>query len=288
MTPAAMTGYKTAPLVVNLAPTGMIPTRGMSAHVPLTATEIIDDVLAAAEIGITMVHLHARDDNGKPTYRKEVYAPIIAGIREKRSDVIICVSCSGRDFTELDQRADVLDLPTELRPDMASLTTSSLNFPGKASVNEPQMVLSLAQRMLERGILPEIEIFDLGMTNYARYLIDKLSLKEPIYANVILNNIATAQPDLLSIAALVQGLPSSTVWGLGGIGDAQLPVTALAAAYAPAVRVGLEDGLWLDRQRTILATNPQLVQRVHNFAALLERPIMQGTALRNLLGLRNF
>jgi uncharacterized protein (DUF849 family) len=288
MTLAAMTGYKTAPLVVNLAPTGMIPTRGMSAHVPLTAAEIIDDVLAAAEIGVTMVHLHARDENGKPTYRKEAYAPIIAGIREKRSDVIICVSCSGRDFTELDQRADVLDLPTELRPDMASLTTSSLNFPGKASVNEPQMVLSLAQRMLERGILPEIEIFDLGMTNYARYLIDKLSLKEPIYANVILNNIATAQPDLLSIAALVQGLPSSTVWGLGGIGDAQLPVTAVAAAYAPAVRVGLEDGLWLDRQRTILATNPQLVQRVHNFAALLERPIMKGTALRNLLGLRNF
>jgi 3-keto-5-aminohexanoate cleavage enzyme len=275
-----------SPLIINLAPTGMIPSRKMTPCVPISPQEIVQDVLAAAEVGISMVHIHARDGKGRPTYKKEVYASIIAGIREHQPDLIICVSCSGRDFSLLEQRADVLNLEGDLKPDMASLTTSSLNFAKQVSINEPQAVLLLAERMLERDILPEIEILDLGMSNYARYLADKLGIRVPLYANILLGNIATAQADLLSIVALVQSLPPETLWSLGGIGDAQIPMTALASAMAPGVRIGLEDYLWLDRKRTRFATNLAMVQRMHHLAALADRPIMSAQMLRPLLGLK--
>jgi uncharacterized protein (DUF849 family) len=257
----------------------------MTPHVPLQPDEIVRDVIAAARLGITMVHLHARDEHGYPTYRKEVYAQIIAGIRESFPDLIINVSCSGRHFKTLEERADVLDLDGDLRPDMASLTVSSLNFSRQTSVNEPHMVLALAQRMLEREIVPEFEIFDLGMANYAQYLVEKLNLKAPIYANIMLGNIASAQVDLLSIAAICHALPAGTLWGLGGIGNAQITATALAAAMAPAVRVGLEDNLWLDRSRTLLTTNRDMVERLHQLAALSNRTVMKSADLRAHLSL---
>ena len=115
--------------IINFTPTGMIPTKEMTSLVPVTVQEIIDDVLEAAEIGITMVHLHARDEKtGAPTYESEVYGRIIEGIRKSHGDLIICVSLSGRNVSEFEKRADPLKLEGKLKPDMGSLTLSSLNF----------------------------------------------------------------------------------------------------------------------------------------------------------------
>jgi len=160
-------------LLVNFVPTGMVPTKQQTPHVPLDPPEIVDEVLQAYEAGIAIVHLHARDADGAPTYRKEVYARIIEGIRRHASDLIVCVSLSGRDFSLIDERADPLDLEGDLKPDMGSLTLSSLNFSGQASMNSPQVIQELAGRMSRRGILPELEVFDLGMVNYANYLLRK-------------------------------------------------------------------------------------------------------------------
>lgn len=275
-----------SPLIINFAPNGMVPTREMSPHVPLQPDEIVRDVRDAAKIGITMVHVHARDTDGRSTGKRDVYARIISGIREHHPDLIICVSCSGRNNVDLGQRIDVLTLENELRPDMASLTLSSLNFPGQASLNDPDAIQSLAKHMMERGIVPEFEVFDLGMANYARYLVRSLKLNGWHYANIILGNIATAQADLLSIAAITNALPDMTLWSLGGIGNSQLPVTALATAVAPGVRVGLEDNLWMDRKRTKLASNLEMIERIHQLAALADRSVMASSELRSFLGLR--
>jgi 3-keto-5-aminohexanoate cleavage enzyme len=159
------------PLILNLAPTGMVPTRAMTPNAPLQPDEVVKDVLSAAETGITIVHVHARDENDEPTHCNEVSARIIGGIRENRADLVVCASCSGRRGISLEQRSEVLDLEGDLKPDMASLTLSSLNFASQASVNAPETVKGLAQRMLERGIRPEVEIFDLGMVNMLRYLL---------------------------------------------------------------------------------------------------------------------
>ena len=125
-------------LIINFTPTGMIPTKSMTPHVPVTVKEIIEDVHQACRIGITMIHLHARDEKtGAPSYSPEVYGRIIEGIRSFDREIIVCVSLSGRVINEFKHRAAPLQLEGELKPDMGSLTLSSLNFNKIESVNSP-------------------------------------------------------------------------------------------------------------------------------------------------------
>jgi 3-keto-5-aminohexanoate cleavage enzyme len=174
--------------IINFTPTGT-QTNKENSFAPLTPNEIIEEVHEAYELGITLTHIHARDPiTFENTYKKNVYREIIDGIRKHCSDLSICVSLTGRQYPEFEKRSEVL----ELYPDMGSLTMSSLNFPKSASVNEPNMILKLIQKMDEYGVIPEIECFDSGMLNYTNYLISKNVLKGPHYINVILGNIYNA------------------------------------------------------------------------------------------------
>ena len=209
--------------IINFAPTGLIPTKEMTSKVPTQPDEIVEEVLAAAESGISMVHLHARDPvTGSPTYKKEIYAELIYGIREKNKDLILTVSTSGRNFVEFEKRSDVLDLKNELKPDFGSLTLSSLNFNKQASINSPQMIQNLARKMRDNGIRPELEAFDLGMINYAKYLHKKRIIEPPFYFNLILGNIACAQSNLLSLGLMINELPGQSIWSAGGVGGQYL------------------------------------------------------------------
>jgi uncharacterized protein (DUF849 family) len=273
--------------ILNFAPTGLIPTKEMSPYVPVSPDEIIQDVLKVADLGINMVHLHARDpETGRPAYQKEIYAEIIRGIRKKHPDLILCVSTSGRTFNELEKRSECLELDGECKPDFASLTLSSLNFNKEASINSPQMIQDMAVRMLERGIRPELEVFDLGMINYARYLIQKGLLKPPYYFNLILGNIACAQADMLHLGLMIRELPGGSIWSVGGVGNYQLSMNAMALVEGGGVRVGLEDNLWYDSERTKLASNRDLVKRVVSIASSLGRKPLETREARNLLGLQ--
>jgi 3-keto-5-aminohexanoate cleavage enzyme len=273
-------------LIINFTPTGMIPMKKMTPHVPVTVAEIIEDVHEAVEIGITMVHLHARDElTGEATYKLDVFGRIIEGIRKYAGDLIICVSLSGRNFKEFDQRAEPLMLDGNLKPDMGSLTLSSLNFNNMASINTPEMVMALAARMKERKILPELEAFDAGMINYAKYLERKDLIRAPHYFNLLLGNIACAQADILHAGIMINDLPADSFWSLAGIGDAQLKINSLGIAFGGGVRVGLEDNIWYDAARTRLARNAELLERVHNLADANERKVMAPSKLREFLNL---
>jgi uncharacterized protein (DUF849 family) len=273
-------------LIVNFTPTGMIPTKEMTPHVPVTANEIIEQVHEAVEIGITMVHLHARDEaTGEPTYHAEIYGRLIESIRGFAPDLVLCVSLSGRNFPEFEKRAEPLQLDGDLKPDMGSLTLSSLNFVRQASQNSPEMVGSLAAEMAKRGIVPELEAFDLGMVNYAHYLERKGLISPPHYANLLFGNIASAQPDLMHIGLMVRELPLRSIWSAAGIGNCQLAVTATAIAFGGGVRVGLEDNIHYDRGRSRLAANAELLRRIHVLAEIHERSVMTPGRLRELLEL---
>jgi uncharacterized protein (DUF849 family) len=274
-------------LIVNLAPTGMIPTKKMTPHVPVSVSEIVEDVHEAWEIGITMVHLHARDEgSGEPTYRAEVYQEIIEKIRSFATDLVVCVSLSGRKFQEFDKRAAPLQLDGDAKPDMGSLTLSSVNFNHMASISSPEMIQALAREMMRRGVLAELEAFDVGMINYAQYLQKKGMLEPPHYFNLLLGNIACAQADLLHAGLMVRDLPAQSIWSMAGVGNAQGMVTAIAIAAGGGVRVGLEDNIWYDSGRTRLARNADLIRRIHRLAEAHERPIMAPRQLRSLLGLQ--
>ena len=272
--------------IINFTPTGMIPTKEMTPHVPVSVEEIIEQVLAAAEIGITSVHLHARDpETGMPTYKVDIYGEMIAGIRKYRPDLVLCVSTSGRIFNKFEERAEVLGLTGELKPDMASLTLSSVNFNRQASINSPDTIMALAQEMKGKGILPELEVFDVGMINYAKYLERKGLIEPPYYFALILGNIACAQADLLHCGVMIRDLPADSVWSIGGVGDVQLMINSLAISIGGGVRVGLEDNIFYDPQRKKLADNLELVKRIHRLAEANERLIMKPVELRELLHL---
>lgn len=275
-------------LIINFTPTGMIPTKQMTPHVPISVNEIVDDVHEAFEIGITMVHLHARDEKtGEPAYRGEIYRDIIERIRRFTKDLIICVSLSGRTFNEFEKRAEPLQLEGEAKPDMGSLTLSSLNFNRQASMSSPDMIIALAKEMSRRGVLAELEAFDAGMINYARYLEKNRVLQPPHYFNLLLGNIACAQADLLHAGVMINDLPPDSIWSLAGIGDWQLLINSMAIAYDGGVRVGLEDNIFFDRNRTKLARNSDLIRRVHTLAGFHEREIMSSGELRKLLNLEH-
>ena len=272
--------------ILNFTPTGMIPTKDMTPLVPVRPAEIIEQVLEAAELGANMVHLHARDPkDGKPTFKKEVYAEIIAGIRARNKDLVLCVSTSGRDFPGFEERSECLDLTGELRPDMGSLTLSSLNFNKQASLNAPDMIKALAQKMLDNGIKPELEAFDLGMINYAHYLIHKGLVTPPYYFNLILGNIACAQANLLSLGLMIKELPPDSIWSVGGIGDFQLKMNALGIVDGGGVRIGLEDNIYYDHDRTQLASNRDLITRIVGIAAAMGRTPYSHKDIRKVLGL---
>lgn len=251
-------------IIINFCPTGMIPDKKMTPDVPVSVDEIIEQTHQAYELGITIVHLHARDEDGKPTWKASVYRDIFEGVRKHCPGLVLCGSSSGRLFPEFEKRSEVI----ELKPDMCSLTLSSLNFIDQASVNEPEIIWNLASKMEEYGVSPELECFDLGMINYGKYLIEKGILKEPYYWNLIFGNIAGFQADLLEMGTTVQKIPGDHYFAFGGLGKYQLKVNAAAIAMGYGVRVGLEDNIWWNKAQQEYATNVNLVMRVHELIEL--------------------
>jgi uncharacterized protein (DUF849 family) len=273
-------------LVIDFTPTGMIPTKSMTPYVPVSIPEIIDDIHSAWELGITKVHLHARDPQTEiPTWKKEIYAAIIEGIRKFAPKLVICVSLSGRTFNKFEERSNALELGGSLKPDMGSLTLSSLNFNKIASINSPDMIQDLAAKMKNLGIVPELEAFDTGMINYAKYLIKKELLTPPYYFNLLLGNIACAQADILHAGLMIRDLPENSIWSLAGIGEEQLKMNSIAIAIGGGVRVGLEDNIWYDSLRTILARNIDLIKRIHLIANANGRGIMTSEEFREKMHL---
>ncbi len=275
----------TAPLIVNLAPTGMVPTRRDSAALPVTPEAIATDAAACRALGASIVHLHARDTDGAPTWRPETYRVVIEQVRRQAPDLIVCVSTSGRTFGAFEQRAAVLDLDGDAKPEMASLTLGSMNFPTQASVNEPSMIEALATRMQERGIVPELEVFDLGMLDFARYLIGRKVLRPPFYVNILLGSRGTLAATPLNLALMVQALPDGATWAGAGIGRFQFPVNAMSITMGGHVRVGLEDSLFMDAAKSDPASNVALVERLVALGRAAGREPARPDQARAIIGL---
>jgi uncharacterized protein (DUF849 family) len=269
--------------IINFTPTGTQTTRSNSLA-PLLPSEIIEEVHEVNELGISIVHLHARDETTlENTYKKEVYQKIIEGIRKHCPELLICVSLTGRNFPEIERRAE----PLQLLPDMGSLTMSSLNFPTGASINQPETILELIKEMDKYGVQPEIECFDTGMLNYTNYLISKnvLSCKRgkltpPHHINVILGNMYNGQCDLGTLATIKSNLPEYSKVCLGGIGSQQLKSTTYGLLDFDGIRIGLEDNLYYnDKNKT---TNIDLLKRAHRIMQELNFKLYTSKELREI------
>ena len=149
------------------------------------------------------------------------------------------------------------------------------------------MIVKLAEEMQKQEIKPELEIFDLGMINFTHYLIKKELLEPPYYFNIILGNIASAQATLSHLGLIVSELPKPCYWSVAGIGGTQLDMNAIGVIVGDGIRVGLEDNIWFDKERTVPATNKMLLERLCKIIAATGRPIASGLEVRQLLELKN-
>lgn len=270
-------------LIIKLASTGMIPMKSDTPYVPITPKEIARDTYKAYRLGASIVHVHARDKEGKPTYQKEVFEKIFSEIKRKCPDIIVCATTSGRVHPHVEHRSEVLDL----YPEMASLTVGSLNFPKYPSINSFETIKKLASIMSERGILPELEIFEPGFINTAKYLVRKGYLKEPLHFNLLLGSLGSIPADIRDLVYLVESLPPGSTWSATGIGRFQTRINVATILMGGHVRVGIEDSLYYNYPRRELATNEKLARRIVKIAKELDREIATPDEARKILGLKH-
>jgi len=282
-TPAPLSSYQ--PLIINVCLTGMIPTKQSNPYIPISVEEIVKDAVKVYDVGARIVHLHARDKTGKPTYEARYYEEMIKGIRRERPELICCVSTSGRDFQEIEKRSEVLYLSGNAKPDMASLTLGSLNFATGPSINSIDTIQELAMIMKEQGIKPELEVFDIGMVNIAKYLERHNIISGKKYFNLLLGNINTASATIADLANISNALPSNSIYATAGLGSFQLPMNIASIISGGHVRVGLEDAIYYDYQQNKLATNVELVKRVVRVSEELQRDIATSSQVKEILGL---
>lgn len=266
-------GISHEPLIINVCLTGNVLDKQRSPHLPVSVDEIVEDAGRVVEAGATMLHVHARDDQGASTWQPERYGRIFEAVRRHYPEVVLVATTSGRQHGALEHRSAVLHLDGDAKPDMASLTLGSLNFPKQPSINAPEMVQQLCAIMRDRGILPELEVFDLGMLNYGFYLQRKGLLPRDCYVNLMLGSLGTIPGRVQDLARLVPEIPRDWTWAGAGIGRYQLAVNTAAIVMGGHVRVGLEDNPFYDYDRRIDASNEQLVKRLVRLSTELGRPI---------------
>ncbi len=270
-------------LILNCCPTGNVPNKQTIPHVPISADEIIRESLELAQKGVSVLHLHARDASGQPTWSKDVYERIFCSIREKNPEVILCASTSGRFWSDFDKRSAVLELSGNAKPDMASLALGSMNFKKHTSINHPQIIRDLAKKMKDNGIKPELEVFDFGMMEMIKVLGKEGLLEGRSYINIILGNIGTAPADLGVLSMLVDQAEADSVIAVSGLGRSALPVHVTALAAGLHVRFGLEDSIYLDFDNKLLATNFAILDRLLGLNQMLNRSLMTPKETRHLL-----
>lgn len=234
-----MDGYR--PMVVTVALTGAVPTKADNPNVPVSPEEIAEDAVRCADAGASVVHVHVRDETGSPVHRRDLYEAAIAAIRAKRPDLVICATTSSRVGAGLAARMTALELDPEVRPELASLTLGSFNFPRTPSVNPPAEIETLLTRMSEQGVVPEFEVFELGMVNTLWSLADKGLVTGTPVVNVILGSLGAAPAFVGDLAHIVDRLPVNAMWAAGGVGIFQRPMVIAAAVMGGNVRTGLED-----------------------------------------------
>ena len=273
-------------VLINVALTGMVPTKEITSFVPITPEEIVQDAVRCAKAGANIVHIHARDGEGRPTWKKEVYEKIIAGIREKDTEIIITVSTTGRNWSEFEKRSEVLEIKGDLKPDMATLTMGSLNFINTASMNSPEMIERLANKMQGNGIKPEFEIFEPGMIHKANFLLERKMINDlKPYFNIFFGNLGTAPLDSANVASMLALVPKDGHWAFAGLGRYQLDANILALGLGGSIRTGIEDNMFLDQEKKVLASNLGLVERVRRIMSEMNLDTYSNKEARALIGL---
>lgn len=270
------------PCIICVAITGSLPRKENNPAVPITLEEQIESTQAAFEAGATIAHCHVRNDDQSPTSDPEKFARLMEGLRKHCPGMIIQLSTGGRSGAG-QERGGMLPL----RPDMASLSVGSNNFPNRVYENPPQLVEWLADEMLKYAIKPEIEAFDLSHLHQAVNLSKQGKLKAPLYVQFVMgvkNAMPADKPTFDFYIETLKRLAPDAQWCGAGIGPNQLLLNEWSIAAGGHTRTGLEDNVRLDRD-TLAPSNAALVERAVALCEKYERPVATWQQAREILGL---
>jgi len=272
----------TTPCIICVAITGSVPTKADNPAVPIAVSEQIESTHAAFEAGASICHAHVRSDDGSPSSDPDRFAALQEGIREHCPGMIIQFSTGGRSGAG-QARGGMLPL----RPDMASLSVGSNNFPTRVYENPPDLVAWLAAQMRLHDVLPEIEVFDLSHLFQAAKMHKEGLFKAVPYIQFVMGvkNAMPADREVFDFYVQTVGrLMPDAPWCAAGIGSNQIVLNEWAIAAGGHVRTGLEDNIRLDRQ-TLAPSNAALVKRTAEICARYERSVADPQTARRILGL---
>lgn len=273
----------TNPCIICVAITGSLPRKENNPAVPITIAEQVESTQAAFEAGATIAHCHVRNDDQTPTSDPEKFARLMEGLQKHCPGMILQLSTGGRSGAGK-ERGGMLPL----RPDMASLSVGSNNFPNRVYENPPQLVEWLAGEMLKYDVKPEIEAFDLSHIHQAVALSRQGTLKAPLYVQFVMgvkNAMPADKPTFEVYIETLKRLAPDAQWCGAGIGSNQSLLNEWSIAAGGHTRTGLEDNVRLDRD-TLAPSNAALVQRVAALCEKYERPVATWQQAREILGLR--
>ena len=237
------------PAILTAAIVGAETTRAQTPYLPITPDEIGEEAARCVSVGASVIHLHVRDEAGNPSQDRERFRAAIAAIR-RRCEVIIQTSTGGAVGMTIDERCGPLSLSGDERPEMATLNVGTINFGDDIFVNRRLDTFGVAERIQKAGIIPEVEIYDLGHLDILRELVDKGAVRRPLHVQFVLGvrgALAASERNLeLLVSRLDSDFPGSS-WGVAGIGRHELPMAAVAARIGGNVRVGLEDNIFVEK-----------------------------------------
>lgn len=252
-------------VVITAALTGPIATKADNPNLPTSPEEIAAAARGAADAGAAVVHVHLRDGDGRPTADLDVAKRTVALIEES-CEAIVQLSTGVGLAVDYEDRLRLV----EARPRMATLNVCSMSFAGGEFRNPPEGVRRLATRMAELGVVPELELYDVGHINVMMSLIAEGLIEEPVRCSLVLGVEGGIPASVPNLADMVGRLPAGAVWQVIGIGRGNLPLTAAGLAMGGNARTGMEDTLMLER-KVPAGSNAELVGRLANLAEILGR-----------------
>ncbi|MEM7177766.1 MAG: 3-keto-5-aminohexanoate cleavage protein [Pseudomonadota bacterium] len=271
------------PCIICVAITGSVPKKADNPAVPISITEQIESTHEAFEAGASIAHCHVRNDDETPSSDPEKFAALKEGIEKHCPGMIVQLSTGGRSGAGK-TRGGMLPL----RPDMASLTVGSNNFPYRVYENPPDLVDWLAAEMLTHEVKPEIEAFDLGHIHQAARMNRDGRLPGPLYVQFVMGvkNAMPVDRDVFDYyVKTMQRLLPDAKWCGAGIGRNQIVLNEWCIAAGGHTRTGLEDNIRLDKE-TLAPSNAALVRRCAELCEKHERPVATYSQAREILGLR--
>lgn len=273
-------------IIITAAVTGSRPTRAMNPAVPYTPAEIAAAAVACWRAGAAVAHIHVRDpESGAPSSNIDYFREVLDGIRSQ-CDMLVNLTTSGFNITGNSEEAVIAQRlePVMLHPDICSLDIGSVNFQDRTFVNSPRFGEVAARCMLEAGVKPEIEVFDVGHIDQGRHLVESGQIAAPAYFQLCMGvrwGIPASPENLLF---MVGKLPPGCRWSVLGVGRHQLPMITMGVLLGGGVRVGFEDNLY--RRRGELAhSNAEMVEMAVEIVQVLQREPASPQEARAMLGI---